>query len=160
MKMIDRLCCDFGEYLCTIPMPINSKVQYIDVCIADIVAALNAANITTVASCCGHNKINGNIILEDGRCLVIKKFKEEDFIMKNVLYLCDDAGWEAIYLDGKLITQGNDILTDGISFLQLAERYEFKSSDITIKVLTNEDSIYVNDGGGFPESLVELSGDY
>jgi hypothetical protein len=35
-------------------MPIRGRVQSIDLCIADIVAALNAANIVTVA-------------LEDGR---------------------------------------------------------------------------------------------
>lgn len=64
-------CCDFGEFECQVPMPINGRVQYIDLCIADIVAALNAVNIKTSASCCGHNKINGNIVLEDGRIITI-----------------------------------------------------------------------------------------
>jgi hypothetical protein len=60
-------------------MPINGRLQSIDFCIADIVAALNAANIITVASCCGHpnashdnqSKTCGVISLEDGRELLV-----------------------------------------------------------------------------------------
>ena len=52
-------------------MPINGRVRSIDWCIHRIVAALNAANIPTVASCCGHRESPGDILLEDGRCLVI-----------------------------------------------------------------------------------------
>lgn len=72
--MTDRptTCCDFGTYDHTVPMPINGRRQDIDRCIADIVAALNAANITTVASCCGHGKQDGIISLEDGRELVVR----------------------------------------------------------------------------------------
>jgi hypothetical protein len=51
-------------------MPIKGRVRSIDYCIADIVAALNAANIKTVASCCGHG-LAGTIALEDGRELTI-----------------------------------------------------------------------------------------
>lgn len=64
-------CCDFGEFKCTVPMAINGRRQDIDICIADIVTALNAANIPTIASCCGHGKIQGNIRLVDGRELEI-----------------------------------------------------------------------------------------
>ena len=64
-KPID--CCEIGEFRCEVPMPIKGRVQGIDYCIADLVAALNAANIVTVASCCGHNKMDGSIVLEDGR---------------------------------------------------------------------------------------------
>lgn len=53
-------------------MPINGRRQDIDLCIADIVAALNAANIKTVASCCGHGKMDGIISLEDARELYVK----------------------------------------------------------------------------------------
>ena len=42
-----------------------------DPCIATIVQALNDAGIETVASCCGHSKRPGNIILSDGRELII-----------------------------------------------------------------------------------------
>lgn len=65
-------CCDMGTYECQVPMPIKGRRQDIDLCIADIVAALNAANITTEASCCGHGKIPGSIILTDGRELKIQ----------------------------------------------------------------------------------------
>ena len=54
-------------------MPILGRRRDIDYCIADIVAALNAANIITVASCCGHgDETIANIMLEDGRELWIK----------------------------------------------------------------------------------------
>ena len=52
-------------------MPINGRVQCIDFCIHQIVAALNAGGITTVASCCGHEVAPGRIDLEDGRTIVI-----------------------------------------------------------------------------------------
>ena len=41
-------------------------------------AALNAANIITIASCCGHGKQDGSILFEDGRELVVRKFKEKN----------------------------------------------------------------------------------
>ena len=49
----------------------HGRVQCIDYCIHRIVAALNAGGIRTVASCCGHKRMPGNIMLEDGRVLVI-----------------------------------------------------------------------------------------
>jgi hypothetical protein len=42
-----------------VPMPLGGRVQCIDKCIAHIVAALNAGGIETVASCCGHGKMDG-----------------------------------------------------------------------------------------------------
>ena len=53
-------------------MPIGGRVQCIDRCIHQIVAALNAGGVRTVASCCGHAKREGNIFLEDGRLLLIR----------------------------------------------------------------------------------------
>ena len=52
-------------------MPLNGKVQCIDWCIHQIVAALNAGGVETVASCCGHGEISGRIDLADGRVLTI-----------------------------------------------------------------------------------------
>ena len=49
----------------------GEKVVGIDACIQPIVAALNSANIATVASCCGHGKEDGSIVLADGRELRI-----------------------------------------------------------------------------------------
>jgi hypothetical protein len=70
------MCCDGPGGIKTIddqvPMPLGGRVQCIDKCIAHIVAALNAAGIETMASCCGHGKIDGRIDLADGRYLVIK----------------------------------------------------------------------------------------
>jgi hypothetical protein len=75
-KMTDharpKKCCGFGTYECQIPMPINGRRCDIDYCIADIVAALNAANIKTVASCCGHGEIAASIAMEDGREIKIE----------------------------------------------------------------------------------------
>ena len=53
-------------------IPLNGKVRCIDWCIHRIVAALNAGGVETVASCCGHGRKDGNIVLADGRTLVIK----------------------------------------------------------------------------------------
>lgn len=52
-------------------MPINGRVQCIDFCIHHLVAALNAAGVETVASCCGHGVMDGRIDLKDGRVLTI-----------------------------------------------------------------------------------------
>lgn len=52
-------------------MPLYGKVQCIDYCIHQIVAALNAGGMRTIASCCGHGKMPGRIDLKDGRILVI-----------------------------------------------------------------------------------------
>lgn len=45
--------------------------------IADIVSALNAAGLHTVASCSGHGHRPGNVVLADGRELVIARDHEE-----------------------------------------------------------------------------------
>jgi hypothetical protein len=52
-------------------LPLKGRVVCIDWCIHHIVAALNAGGIETVASCCGHGKMDGRIDLKDGRVLVI-----------------------------------------------------------------------------------------
>ena len=43
----------------------------IDQCIAGIVLALNGGGVYTIASCCGHGKGPGDIMLADGRKLII-----------------------------------------------------------------------------------------
>ena len=77
-EMVERTPCEYCDspggkktYKNQISMPINGRVRCIDRCIHQIVAALNAGGIGTVASCCGHEEMNGNIILEDGRVLII-----------------------------------------------------------------------------------------
>ena len=73
-------CTPCGEYKCQTLMPLNGRVQGVDLCISHIVAALNAANLRTVASCCGHGKTVPSIILEDGRFMVILTREEFDKI--------------------------------------------------------------------------------
>lgn len=46
-------------------------VKPVDACIAPIVAALNSAGVLTAGSCCGHGKAPGEILLHDGRRVVI-----------------------------------------------------------------------------------------
>jgi hypothetical protein len=49
-----------------------------DPCIAPLVKALNDAGIRTIASCCGHGKDNGSVILADGRELLIRRFDPDN----------------------------------------------------------------------------------
>ena len=58
-------------------MPLNGKVQCIDRCIHQIVAALNAGGVWTTGSCCGHRQQFGFIELGDGRWLTITQGEPE-----------------------------------------------------------------------------------
>lgn len=60
--------CKHGD---VVLININGRVCDIDRCIAPIVQALNDGEVPTVACCCGHNNRPGNIMLADGRELVI-----------------------------------------------------------------------------------------
>lgn len=51
----------------------REAVKAIDRCIAPIVKALNECGIVTVYSCCGHGHRPGNIMLADGREIIIAK---------------------------------------------------------------------------------------
>ena len=71
--------CKWGKYkkvdLCK-PIKISKRdFAWVDSCLADIVQALNDANIETLGCCCGHGKDNGDIMLADGRQLIIKMEK-------------------------------------------------------------------------------------
>lgn len=74
--------CKWGnEVLLLVPIPTElshtGKFRWdykeIDSCIAPIVKALNDARIYTSNNCCGHGKIDGTILLQDGRILRIGK---------------------------------------------------------------------------------------
>jgi len=77
--------CEHGD---TVPMMIRMPPEQshtgdwlerewpIDRCIAPIVAALQAAEIWTLGSCCGHGKGPGEIPLMDGRWLTIPEVYE------------------------------------------------------------------------------------
>ncbi len=71
--------CGCGSYEHTIPMPLDERVRDVDFCIAGLVAVLNAANRPTDASCCGHGRFPANILLRDGRRLIVctkEQFRE------------------------------------------------------------------------------------
>lgn len=42
-----------------------------DPCLVPLVRALNDGGLPTIASCCGHGLLPGNVILKDGRCLLL-----------------------------------------------------------------------------------------
>lgn len=81
--------CEQGD---TVSMPIGvpawlsrsgkayTETVAVDRCIAALVRAINDGGIATVASCCGHGRITGNIILADGRELEI--FPNRQFAQK------------------------------------------------------------------------------
>lgn len=68
-----KKCCGFGEFKCDVPMAVSQRVVCVDYCIAHIVACLNAGGLVTISSCCGHGKIDGSIILKDGRHIRVDK---------------------------------------------------------------------------------------
>jgi tRNA(Phe) wybutosine-synthesizing methylase Tyw3 len=72
-----KKCCAIQTYEHTVPMAIAGRRQDVDLCISDIVAALNAANIVTTNSCCGHGIHIATILLEDGREIFISNKKKE-----------------------------------------------------------------------------------
>jgi len=63
--------CAVGSYDHQVPQAVRGRVVYVDYCIAAIVAALNAAGIETVASCCGHGEFPGSVCLADGRRVIV-----------------------------------------------------------------------------------------
>ena len=86
--------CKPGEtsyVLVRIPEDLSStgfpKVKYtkIDKCIAPLVEALQRGGIDTRASCCGHGKGSGQIMLQDGRFLIITK-KEPKMTVSRTRY--------------------------------------------------------------------------
>ena len=90
LPLAPKECCEISTYECVVPMPISGRVQHIDLCIADLVAALNAANITTVASCCGHGKVEPTIILHNDLCLVIQKWNHQTMQPEPIVCLREE----------------------------------------------------------------------
>lgn len=52
---------------------IKGRLYNIDTCIAPFVKALNMCGLETVASCCGHGKRHGSVVLRDGREIIIEQ---------------------------------------------------------------------------------------
>lgn len=70
-----------------VPVRLARGLCDVDRCIAPMVQALNDAGLETRASCCGHGKMPGNVMLADGRELVI--MPDYDSTRK----LWDDHDW-------------------------------------------------------------------
>jgi hypothetical protein len=86
-----KKCCLIGSYEHTVPMPIKGRRVDVDFCTSDIIAALNAANITTAASCCGHGKMAGNIMLDDNRILWVENHKRGVDVVPPVFPCTDNS---------------------------------------------------------------------
>jgi hypothetical protein len=59
------------------------KDAQIDECIADLVETLQVGGVDMRGSCCGHGEMDGDIHLQDGRILIIKK-SGDDYLGKRV----------------------------------------------------------------------------
>ncbi len=57
----------------TAVMTCTGKMQEIDNCILDELKYLWKYHVITFASCCGHNKINGSIIVDEGSVGIMKQ---------------------------------------------------------------------------------------
>ena len=75
-------CRETISVKCTIPADLaHDGVAYlkdcpIDKCIAPIVKALEEGGVMMAGSCCGHGKSDGEILLQDGRKLVIMEAQD------------------------------------------------------------------------------------
>lgn len=71
--------CKWGDTI-TLKNPnpnATKKTMDIDRCLVPIIKALNRLGIYTIASCCGHGKQPGSIILADGREIrIFSNFKD------------------------------------------------------------------------------------
>ena len=79
----DHEACVPGSYDGDVLVPTGRGDVYVDPCIAPIAAALNAAGIATSASCCGHGKAHGGILLSDGRWLVVVADHDEALALQQ-----------------------------------------------------------------------------
>ena len=67
--------------------PSGRTVGHVDPCIAPLVQVLNYGGFQTIASCCGHNRIPGNVIFEDNTpgmrgLMIIRNDYEWDIVSK------------------------------------------------------------------------------
>lgn len=56
---------------------LGTPAVWCDPCIADVIEALNAGGLRTVASCCGHSEKPGRISLADGREMLLLRPADE-----------------------------------------------------------------------------------
>ena len=61
----------------------DGRIKSCDECLQPLVQALNDFGLQTTASCCGHKKQNGSIVLKDGReILIIENYEDARMIDK------------------------------------------------------------------------------
>ncbi len=80
-----------------------------------------------------------------------------------ILLLSNEDGYEALYVDGKLVADGAPINEGGDRiqvFTALAEQYNFSLSEMATKCLSQEDDAELCDSGCFCEYLYEYSSKY
>lgn len=80
----------------------GGQPEFVDDCIAPLVDALNHSGIRTVASCCGHGRVLGNIVLADGRELfiapdfrrarLVDRMQQENRYLRDSIAAADEIG--------------------------------------------------------------------
>lgn len=98
---------------------IKGKPVDVDSCIADMVKMFNDNGYDTIASCCGHGKIPGNIALSDGRFIDIHAdrkswTKQTEWIkeFKRILQIVQRYSQEGLQLDEQIDADINKALRD------------------------------------------------
>lgn len=77
--------------------------------------------------------------------------------MTNVLVLGTQEGdWEALYINGKLISEGHTIGDgDNLYLWRMGIKYGFGPNDIIYKELDDEDEEYAMNSGSMPKDITK-----
>ena len=82
--------------------------------------------------------------------------------MKVHILSTDD--WTGVFIDGSLVTEGHELWEGGdgkfLAVLRLAEKFGFRSTDVTCAQLSDLDRGSVKGYGGFPQYLNRLNAEY
>ena len=81
---------------------------------------------------------------------------------KDVLILISQSGdWEGLFIEGELIDEGHSLGEgDRTYLLKKAEEFNFKSNQVRVLEVTNEDEEDLETSGNFPATLALLKGNY
>jgi hypothetical protein len=69
--------CDYAPNREAAMVPIANTRGHCDPCLAPYVQALNDAGLDTLASCCGHGRRPGSIMMRSGQVLLILADRDE-----------------------------------------------------------------------------------
>ena len=103
---------DFGTYKAALPMwfDLIKRVVDIDVCLALEIKNLWWMGIHTIESCCGHNKVDGYIAVEDFCITAMIALGYQEHQGKEGLGIFYPKSIQRmINIDDDLLTQDNDI---------------------------------------------------